>query len=184
MRKALLTAILALTALPAAAQVSEFGILLGGSKRLISDNDVAQGIGVSDSFKFSNSVKEIYYSILLDDYSRFRIKVGQITAPGAFQVDNARVDVDKAKVLHADALVDYHFSEPFGSTGLFAGVGLYKQSATGQQEETNYGFSGGVNGDFPLSRRYGVVVEGTYHWVNYHYRPRYLTLTGGLRITF
>ncbi len=39
-------------------------------------------------------------------------------------------------------------------------------------------------GDFPLSRRYGVVVEGTYHWVNYHYRPRYLTLTGGLRITF
>ncbi|MGZ4778281.1 MAG: hypothetical protein ACXV5L_03745 [Thermoanaerobaculia bacterium] len=184
MRKTLLAAILALAALPAAAQVSEFGILLGGSKRLISHSDVAQGIGVADNFKFSNSVKEIYYSILLDEDSRFKIKVGQIIAPGAFRVDNARVDVDRAKVEHADALVDYHFSEPFGSTGLFAGIGLYRQSASGQQEETNYGFSGGVNGDFPLSRRYGVVVEGTYHWVNYHYRPRYLTLTGGLRISF
>src|SRR5512141_1192056 len=128
MKKTLLVAILALTALPAAAQVSEFGILLGGSKRLISSQDQAQGVGVSDNFKFSNSVKEIYYSVVLDDSSRFKIKAGQITAPAAFRVDNARVDVDKARVEHIDALVDYRFSEPFGSTGLFAGVGLYRQS--------------------------------------------------------
>ena len=184
MRKTLLALTLALAALPAAAQVSEFGILLGGSKRLISHTDEQQGLGVSDNFKFNNSVKEIYYSVILDDYSRFKIKLGEITAPAAFRADNARVDVDKGKVDHVDALVDYRFSEPFGSTGLFAGLGLYRQTASGQQEETNYGFSGGVNGDFPLSRRYGVVVEGTYHWVNFHYRPRYLTLTGGLRISF
>jgi len=184
MKKTLLIGLLALTALPATAQVSEFGLLLGGSKRLVSHRDEEKGFGVSDNFKFSNSVKEIYYSVILDDSSRFKIKVGQITAPGAFRADNARVDVAKATVDHADALVDYRFSEPFGSTGLFAGVGLYRQSASGQQEETNYGFSAGVNGDFPLSRRYGVIVEGTYHWVNYHYRPRYLTLTGGLRISF
>ncbi len=184
MRKTLLTAFLALSALPATAQVSEFGILIGGSKRLVSHTDVRQGIGVKDNFTFGNSVKEIFYSIVLDEESRFKIKVGQITAPGAFRVDGARGDVNKANVDHADALIDYHFSEPFGSTGLFAGLGLYRQTASGQQEETNYGFSGGVNGDFPLSRRYGVVVEGTYHWVNYHYRPRYLTLTGGLRISF
>jgi hypothetical protein len=184
MKKIVLAATLVLTALPAAAQVSEFGILLGGSKRLISSRDQEQGIGVSDNFKFSNSVKEIYYSVVLDDYSRFKIKAGQITAPGAFQIDNARVDVDKAKVEHIDALVDYRFSEPFGSTGLFAGLGLYRQSATDQQDETNYGFSGGINADFPLSRRYGIIVEGAYHWVNFHYRPRYLTLSGGLRISF
>lgn len=184
MRKTLLALALAATALPASAQFSEFGILLGGSKRLISHTDEQQGVGVSDNFKFDNSVKELYYSVVLDDDTRFKIKVGEITAPGAFRADNARVDVDKSKVAHADALVNYTFSEPFGSTGLFAGVGLYRQTASGQQEETNYGFSGGVNGDFPLSRRYGIVIEGTYHWVNFHYRPRYLTLTGGLRISF
>ena len=184
MKKTLLAIALALAALPAAAQVSEFGIMIGGSKRLISSRDEQQGNGVSDNFKFGNSVKEIYYSVILDDYSRFKIKAGEITVPGAFQVDNARVDVNKANVDHADAIVDYRFSEPFGSTGLFAGVGLYRQTASGQQEETNYGFSGGVNGDFPMSRRYGVVIEGTYHWVNFHYKPRYLTLTGGLRISF
>lgn len=184
MKNALLIGLLALTALPAAAQFSEFGILLGGSKRLISSRDADQGIGVSDNFKFSNSVKELYYSVVLDDYSRFKIKAGQITAPAAFQIDNARVDVEKAKVEHIDALVDYRFSEPFGSTGLFAGFGLYRQSAADQQDETNYGLSAGINADFPLSRRYGVIVEGAYHWVNFHYRPRYLTLTGGLRISF
>jgi hypothetical protein len=158
--------------------------MFGGSKRLVSHRDEAKGFDVGDNFKFSNSVKEIYYSVILDDLTRFKFKVGEITAPGAFRVDNARVDVAKAKVGHADAIVDYRFSEPFGSTGLFAGVGLYRQRASGQQEETNYGFSAGVNGDFPMSRRYGIVVEGTYHWVNYHYRPRYLTATGGLRISF
>jgi hypothetical protein len=184
MKKTILLLILALSALPAAAQYSEFGVVLGGSKRLISQGDEQQGIGVSDEFKFDNSVKEIYYSVRLDDYSKFKIKLGQITAPGAFNVNGSRVDVAKADVDHIDGIVDYRFSEPFGSTGLFAGVGLYRLDAPDQQEETNYGFSGGVNGDFPFSRRYGVVVEAAYHWVNFHYHPRYVTLGAGLRISF
>lgn len=184
MKKTLLLLVVALSALPAAAQYSEFGFVLGGSKRLISQTDEMQGIGISDDFKFGNSVKELYYSIKLDDYSRFKIKLGQITAPGAFKVNGARVDVAKADTDHIDGIVDYRFSEPFGSTGLWAGVGLYRIQAPDQQEETNYGFSGGVNGDFPLSRRYGVVVEAAYHWVNFHYKPRYVTLGAGLRISF
>jgi len=184
MKKTLLLLILAMSALPAAAQYSEFGFLIGGSKRLISHSDEEQGIGVSDDFKFDNSVKELYYSVKLDEYSRFKIKLGQITAPGAFQVNGARVDVAKADVDHIDGIVDYRFSEPFGSTGLFAGAGLYRIDAPDQKEETNYGFSGGVNGDFPMSRRYGIVVEAAYHWVNFHYKPRYITLAAGLRISF
>jgi hypothetical protein len=184
MKKTVLIMILGLSALPAFAQYSEFGFMLGGSKRLISQTDEQQGIGISDDFKFGNSVKEIYYSVRIDEYSRFKIKLGQITAPGAFQVNGARVDVAKADLDHIDGIVDYRFSEPFGSTGLFAGVGLYRLDAPDQKEETNYGFNGGVNGDFPLSRRYGVVVEAAYHWVNLEYKPRYITLAAGLRISF
>ncbi len=184
---------------PAFAQTSEFGILIGGSKRLVSHTDEAAGLGISDNFKFNNSVREIYYSVALEPGTRFRIKAGQIEAPVAFQFatadGNLRSDLPKGKVEHIDGLVDYRFSEAFGSTGIFAGVGLYRQSGDitdtrvplaqrGHQEETNYGLSGGINGDFPMSRRSGVIVEATYHWLNYHYRPRYVTLTAGLRFSF
>lgn len=187
------------TAAPAFAQSSEFGVLLGGSKRLITSNDEAAGLGVSDKFKFNNSVREIYYSVTIEPGTRFRIKAGQITAPVAFQFKtaggNIRSDVDKGKVEHIDGLIDYRFSETFGTTGLFAGIGLYRQSATvnasnvpadlrGRQEETNYGFAGGVNADLPLSRRAGFIVEATYHWINYAYKPRYITLAAGLRFSF
>jgi hypothetical protein len=206
MKKSACLLMFLLVAAPAAlAQSSQFGLLLGGSKRLVSNRDEEAGRGVSDSWKFSNSVKEAYYAIELEPGTMFKIKGGQISAPAAFRVQTgnasspqvvvARRDLEKADIDHIDALIDYRFSEAFGSTGLFAGVGLYRQQGTfaGTSDvlpqdrdatETNYGFSGGVNGDFPLSKRYGVVVEATYHWVNYHYRPRYITLTGGFRISF
>jgi hypothetical protein len=196
-----------LAALPALAQTSEFGFLLGGSKRLASERDVdaGNGRGVKNNWQFGDSVKEVFYSIEIEPGTKFKIKAGQIIAPGAFrvhttegqnpQVTEGRVDLEKTTTDHVDAIVDYRFSEAFGSTGLFAGVGFYRahgtfDAASGvvtedrSATETNYGFSGGVNGDFPISRRYGVVVEATYHWVNYHFRPRYITLTGGLRIAF
>ena len=201
MRKnTLVLAILFASAMPALAQTSQFGLTIGGSKRLISHTDQARGIGVSDHFKFSNSNREVYYAIQLDPGTFFRIKGGQIEGPVAFQFTNAagsraRTDVPKGKVEHVDALIDYRFSEAFGSTGLFAGVGLYRQRATlsdlsipavqrGDQTETNYGFSGGVNGDFPITRRTGFIAELAYHWINYNYKVRYLTLSGGLRFQF
>jgi hypothetical protein len=193
-------AFLLLSAVPAFAQTSEFGLLIGGTKRLISRTDQAQGLGISDNFKFSNSNREVYYAIQLDPGTWFRIKGGQIEGPVAFQFTNAagnkaRTDVPKGNVEHVDALIDYRFSEPFGATALFAGVGLYRQRATlndlaipatqrGVQTETNYGFSGGVNGDFPITRRTGFIAELAYHWINYNYKVRYLTLSGGLRFQF
>lgn len=198
-RSTLIVALLLAVSATALAQSSEFGVLLGGSKRLISRQDEANGLGVSDNFKFSNSVRELYYSVEIDPGTRFKIKAGQIEAPVAFRFTtaggNLRSDLSKGKIDHIDGLIDYRFSEAFGSTGIFAGVGLYRQRGDviedrvpselrGQQEETNYGFSGGVNGDFPLNRRSGVIVEATYHWINYHYRPRYVTLSAGLRFSF
>jgi hypothetical protein len=200
MRKiALPLAFLLLSAMPAMAQTSEFGLLIGGSKRLISHSDQAKGIGISDNFRFSNSDREVYYGVQLDPGTFFKIKAAQIEAPVAFQYiaanGKARTDVPKGKVEHINAVVDYRFSEAFGSTGIFAGVGLYRQRASitdaavppeqrGNQTETNYGFLGGVNGDFPITRRTGFIVEATYHWINYNYKVRYVTLGGGLRFTF
>jgi hypothetical protein len=199
-KTASLLAFFVFSAMPALAQVSQVGIQVGGSKRLISHSDEAAGLGVSDNFKFSNSVREIYYAVQLDPGTYFKIKAGQIEGPVAFQYTTAagvtaRTDMPKGKVEHIDGIVDYRFSEPFGTTGIFAGVGLYRQSGTitstvvpveqrGRQSETNYGLTGGVNGDFPITRRTGFIAELTYHWINYRVRPRYLTLSGGLRFSF
>ncbi len=181
---ALLLTISLVCAAPAFAQSSEFGILLGGSKRLISDKDVEDNVGVNDRWRFDSSVREVWYAVEIEPSTRFKIKAGQIIAPGAFQVNEQRFDVEDADVDHIDGIVEYRFSEPFGSTGLFAGVGLYRQSAEGFDDETNYGFQIGVNGDFPINRRLGFVLEASYHAVNYHYRPRYVTVGGGLRFSF
>ena len=54
----------------------------------------------------------------------------------------------------------------------------------GNQAETNYGLLGGVNGDFPITKRTGFIAEVTYHWINYNFKVRYLTLSGGLRFSF
>ncbi len=196
---AFLLAFLIVSAAPAVAQTSQVGLLIGGTKRLISHTDQARGLGISDNFKFSNSDREIFYGVQLDPGTWFKIRGGQIEGPVAFQYTTgggtARTDIPKGKVEHIDAVIDYRFSEPFGTTGLFAGAGLYRQRATladaaipveqrGVQTETNYGFLGGVNGDFPITRRTGFIVEATYHWINYNYKVRYVTLGGGLRFTF
>jgi len=194
-----LLAFLLISAAPAVAQTSQIGFLIGGSKRLISHSDQAAGRGISDNFRFSNSDRELFYAVQLDPGTFFKIRAGQIEGPVAFQYTaagaKARTDIPKGKVEHLDAVVDYRFSEPFGTTGLFAGLGLYRQSGTltdtavpvdqrGSASETNYGALGGVNGDFPITRRTGFIAELTYHWINYNYKVRYLTLAGGLRFSF
>ena len=196
---AFLLAILIISATSAMAQTSEIGFLIGGSKRLISHSDQAAGLGISDNFKFSNSDREVFYGVQIDPGTFFKVRAGQIEGPVAFQYTTAggtaRTDIPKGKVEHIDAVVDYRFSEPFGTTGLFAGAGLYRQSGTiadtavpaeqrGNQSETNYGLLGGVNSDFPITKRAGFIAELTYHWINYNFKVRYLTLSGGLRFSF
>jgi hypothetical protein len=165
------------------AQNSELGILIGGSKRSFASKDPV----VSDNWKFSNSVREIWYGFHLEPDTVIKIKAGEITAPLGDAGDATHAsDIGKGRIEHLDLLIDYRFDESFGSTGLFGGAGLYRQmSGPGRgtsDTNTDYGFSAGVNGDFPLSRRYGIVLEGAYHWVNYSYKPRFITVTGGIRI--
>lgn len=180
---------LLLTAVPSFAQYQQFGVLLGGSKRLYSSGDQDRNPNLpGDNFKFSNSVKEAWYGVELEPGTMFKIKVGEIEAPvGAVVAPAGGVTPStpvKGKYQHVDGIIDYSFSEPYGHTGLFAGVGLYRATGPGLASDTDYGFSGGVNGDFPITRRFGFIAEAAYHWVNLSYRPRFVTVSGGLRISF
>lgn len=183
--------LLVAAAVPAFAQSSEFGILFGGSARYIKGSEADSVPGterINEGFSLSNSAIELYYGVELDPGTMFRIKAGRINTPVAVAEDvngtTLRHDVRDGELQHIEGVVDYRFSEPFGSTGLFGGIGFYRQEAPGFSSTSTYGFNAGVNLELPISRRYGVIAEGTYHWTRQEFRPRFLTLTAGLRIAF
>lgn len=172
----LLLVVLAFAALPAAAQHNEFGILFGAARPMKSD----AGKG-----SFDSGMREFYYGMHLEQGTVFRLQVGRMKTKTALPLAGGGFDIDENGSLeHADGIIEYRFSEPYGYTGLFAGGGLYRQK-TNSKSESDYGFQVGVNAIFPITRAYGVVVEGAYHWVNiYTPRPRYITVGAGVRIAF
>lgn len=186
-KTAILLAVLVLGALPAAAQSTEFGVLFGGSARSTDSSTVEENL--DDDFSLSRNSVEFYYGVEIDPGTMFKLRVGRIETPvGVPTIEGARRDVE-GEVEHLDAIAEYRFSEPFGSAGLFAGIGLYRQTGTvgtGLEEvsETDYGFLAGVNADFPLSKRYGIIVDATHHWTKLPFKPRFLTVSGGLRLRF
>jgi hypothetical protein len=203
-RAILLTALTFLVAGSVYAQTSEIGILIGGSRRFIEsegtpepaptpENPDATRPFLANEFSFSNSSIDLYWSWALDEETRLKVKVGRIEGPVSFEVQENedspifRRDVE-GEVQHAALVVDYRFDEPWGSTGLFGGLGLYRTS--GEDEDglvdsySDYGFQFGVNADFPINRTYGVILEGTYHWTRGPFEPKYVTLSGGLRFAF
>jgi len=190
MRKtAFLLAISLISASSALAQTTEFGALFGGSKRVIKHHEPAAGTELMNpGFSFSNSAVDLYYALQVDPGTMFKVQVGRIDSPIGIRETNAagnvvRRDVD-GEVQHVEGIIEYRFSEPMGSTGLFAGIGFYRQQATSFSSTTDYGFPVGVTADFPITRRYGFVTAATMHFTNADFHPRYLTISGGLRLGF
>ncbi len=184
--------VISVLAVPAFGQSTEFGVLFGGSKRINKNDTAAVGTAaINESFSLSNSTIDLYYALKVDEGTMFKINIGRINSPIGFlehetrngQIINVRRDVE-GEVQHASGLIEYRFSEPFGSTGMFLGVGVYRHAAAGFSSATDYGFSGGITGDFPISRQYAFVASATYHQTYHDFRPRYLVVSGGLRLAF
>jgi len=202
--------LLLLFAVPSFAQSTgqSFGFLIGGSERLYSHSDkgsrdayCAQSPVPADcpvdlpgsNIRLADRDIKAFYQIELEPQTYFRIEAGQINSDvgGVFPNPKAttphpqdfRAPV-KGHIEHVDGVVQYSMSEPFGKTGIFAGLGMYRISASSIASETSYGYTFGVNGDFPITRKYGFVAEGSYHWLNTATKARYISLTGGLRINF
>ena len=178
-------------AFPLLAQHNEIDVLAGGAKAM----KTLAG-GKSD---FQHGFEEISYGVSMEPDTIFKIKLGRMNAKTAFASSAkddkgnnivAPGDVDpKGQIEYADAVIEYRFSEPFGSTGLFAGAGLYRQSGTttsgNHLQESDYGLVGGVNGLFPITRNVGISAEAAYHWVHfYNPKPRYASIGVGLRFAF
>lgn len=216
MKKSAVFLLFLFVAAPALAQTGQqFGILIGGTKRLYSSRDKLDAqdntAGVNetlpiDRYRLTHGVREVFYAVQVEPAVLFKVQAGQWdTDVGIVQSgkdhktglpigdgESAATHLPRSgTVRHADAIIDYRFSEPFGTTGLFAGLGIYRWSASGTSDAvhdvptaTNYGYTFGVNGEFPMSKRYAFMVEGAYHWINMSSPVRYVTLSGGLRVGF
>lgn len=196
-RTLLLLALLVASAVPMFAQSNEFGILVGGSRRFVDADEFPEDDAFTESnFSFSNNSIELFWSIPIEPALNLRFKGGRIQSqipipsevpdpdpenPGGTLLN--RTDVE-GEVMHIETDVEYEFDEPFGSTGLFAGLGFYRLSAENQESRTTWGVHAGVNADFPITRRYGVLLEAAYHWTRAEFEPRYMTVGGGLRVSF
>jgi hypothetical protein len=178
----ILLSFLLLSALPVLAQNNAITILAGGAKALKT-----AGGGKSS---FQHGFEEISYGIETEQNTFLKIKIGRMDAKTVFVGKDALGNqvaqlVDpKGQVEYADVVVEYRFAEPFGYTGLFAGTGLYRQSS-GNRQESDYGFVGGVNGLFPITRSVGITAEAAYHWAHFYSpKPRYGSIGVGLRFGF
>lgn len=178
-------------AVPALAQSTELGVIIGASRRFVA-KDVAQEEGIvwlESKFNLSNNAIDLYWATELDDDVRLKFKLGrmQTQIANAYKVKGDtrtfREDAE-GEVQHAGIVIDYRFSEAFGSSGIFAGVGFYRQTAERFEATNNFGVNFGANIDLPITPTYGVIVEGTYHWTRAELQPKYLTIGAGLRARF
>lgn len=170
-RRSVRFAFVLLLALPALgwAQPSQFGVLAGGAQSM------------EDGFEldFGDGVREVFFGARIDVDAMFNVKLGQVdTAVGP-----TGLPTDDGKVEYVLGQVEYKFDEIWGSSSIFAGPGAYRGRAD-DLEETNFGLAGGVNASFPVTRRFALLLELSYHWVNFEENYTFVTATGGLRVSF
>jgi len=203
MKRTLILLVLVAGTLPVFAQNTgnEFGFIVGGSRRFV-DSSNARSLGneedwIESNFSFSNTSYELYWSIPIEPDLNLVFKGGTLQSEIAIPYEEVdpdaeepgtiatfRRDVADGSVHHIGAVVEYEFDEPFGSSGLFAGLGMYRLTAPGEDAQQTWGVHAGVNSDFPLSARYGVVLEGSYHWTKAEFNQRFMTVGAGLRVSF
>lgn len=194
-RTLFLIALVVISALPALAQSNEFGVIVGGSRRFIDADDIpADDDFEKSTFTLGNNSVDLFWSMPIEKELNLRFKAGRIKTQIGIPTElpdpaNAgktllnRTDVE-GEVTHLETDVEYTFHEPFGTSGLFAGLGFYRLSAPSEESRSTWGVHAGVNADFPINRRYGVIVEAAYHWTHAEFQPRYATIGGGLRVSF
>ncbi len=214
MKKSAVFLLFFLVAAPAFAQTGQqFGILLGGVKRMYSSHDRRAGVpennvaGVDqdlpiNGFHLTHGAHEAFYAVQVESSTWFKIQAGEwntdvgIVRSGKDKDGNPTGESAKfpvsGKVRHADAIVDYRFTEAYGSTGIFGGIGFYRWSPSGPAPDaahdvptqSQFGYTFGINGEFPMTKRYAFMLEGAYHWINMSSPVRYVTVMGGVRVGF
>lgn len=173
MKRSLILPLLLATAvaLPAAAQTMSIGASIG----------VSESFDDGFRFRLDDQVTEIWIGTELDFDTTLKLRGGRLETDDGPAIGGG--GSREGTVDYIDALVEYRFSEIFGSSGVYLGPGFYRQRY-GIVEESDWGLAAGVNGQFPVTRRFALVLDLGYHWVNFEDSYDFVTATGGFRFGF
>jgi hypothetical protein len=173
-RLTLFAALLALM-LPvcAHAQSSAIGVSVGSGESLDDGLD----------FSFGDTVVEIYYETTFGQGTSFRFQYGTFDTQAEVGED-PDLELLDASVEYINLIGQYEFDEVYGQSAIFGGLGLYRNEIDGFDDEKDWGLVLGVNGTFPVSRRFALTAEIAYHWANFDQNLSILVVSGGAKLRF
>lgn len=130
----------------------------------------------------------------IGEHTDVELQLGyDINSRDLFVLRVGRLDLDGSDDLFASdgelsyvtATGEYRLPEDFYLGGLFLGLGYYDlQTDFGFVDDSAFGFTVGVNGEFPLSDRWGILVEFTGHWADLEAENLWVMATAGVRFSF
>lgn len=169
---ALLLAFLLSTALaPTPADAEELGFTVG----------LVGGLGgpVDGDFGEHTDV-ELQLGYLINNRDLFVVRVGQLDLDGSDDLFPS-----DGELRYVTATGEYRLPEDFYLGGLFLGLGFYDlQTDFGLVDDSALGLTVGVNGEFPLTDRWGIVVEFSGHWADLEDENLWVMGTAGVRFSF
>ncbi len=184
-------AMTAAVALPAGAQV--FGI--GGAAGIVAD--VSSGAAFSD---FQWGEANGWFEYRMEPRTVLRLMYGsmwtQQSSSGAeVTTSDGTVTLPELDetVNYGIVSVSYLFWEGFFTSGLFAGIGGYGirpdpvppgAEPYADEHETVFGWHAGVDGEFQVSKRLGLVMRFTYHNVSAHPHRQFVNSDAGIVVRF
>jgi len=148
-----------------------------------SVNNVANEFTLS-GFKPSEYTIWVDYAVEKDVW--LRLQYGSMWTPQAFAgqtiqtpTGTATVPGTKERINYFDVDVSYHFWEGFFTSGIFLGIGGYGFNPEAMpaefvsyqgKDQTVFGLSVGVEGEFRVTKVFGAVLRLTYHtiWADPH----------------
>lgn len=166
---------LMITCLAAAAPLSAQTLSIGASV------GIAEGGSDGFEFDFEDSLQEVWIGTEMDAGTSFRLRGGRLETDRGPEVGG--IVLSDGEVEYLEALIEYRSSEVFGSSGFYLGPGFYRQEFD-DFDESDWGVSAGVNALFPVTRRFGVLVDVGYHWVNFEETYDFVAATAGFRFGF
>lgn len=106
----------------------------------------------------------------------------------AFDDDEPLESLFDADLTYLTLAGEYKFDQTFYEGGMYVGVGGYRlegvDAAGAGQDDTSFGLAVGVTGEFPLTRRFGIVVEFAGHYTDLDEAQLFATGQAGLAVHF
>lgn len=106
----------------------------------------------------------------------------------AFDADQPLEGLFDADLTYLTLAGEYKFDHSFYEGGMYVGIGGYRLEGVDAfgagEDDTSFGLAVGVTGEFPITRRFGVLVEFAGHYTDLDRAQLFATGQAGLAVHF